>query len=230
MSQPLRSLARLGLGAGRVPTRGGLSWRAAATSLAIGARAPFPAARRATGTWGVGSPPRRLVDLLQVEPGYRIGFLDDPAGRGAQLAGELLSRQRRVFLYGVSIGAGLRLPRFNNDGCFDLVVSVGDRKHWTMVSRALADVNRLVVPGGTIAVITPHSLSVLGRGMRRFPTAVWSAVSSSGSFGSYGSASADPRDAQDIAVGKRLVELFGAAVRTELGSRVVWQATRHVSR
>ncbi len=42
--------------------------------------------------WRPDNAPRRLVDLLHVETGHRIGFLDDPGGGGARLAGELLSR------------------------------------------------------------------------------------------------------------------------------------------
>ncbi len=223
MSQPPHSPADLGLEVGHPPTRRGPSWKVAAAALGINVPVPAAGNRAGQGTWSVGSPPRRLVDLLQVEPGHRIGFLDDPAGRGAQLAGELLGRQSRVFLYGVNVGTGLTVPTYR-DGCFDLVVSAGDGRHWTRVSRVLADVHRLVRPGGTVAVITSPPLSVLSRSMRRFSPGV--RPGASGSSGSYVSAAADRRDAHDIAIGKRLVEIFGSAVRTELGTRVVWHVTQ----
>ena len=189
-----------------------------------------------TGAWSGAGPPRRLVDLLQVEAGHRIGFLDDPGGRGAQLAGELLGRQNRVFLYGVNIGAGLSAPSYA-DGCFDLVVSAGDSKHWSLVSRALAEVNRLVRVGGKVAVVTPHPLSLLERGLRRVTRSSTPAVRSKanrprssaprGSTVSYAwTAAAEAYDAQDNAVGKRLVEVFGSAERTELGPCVVWHVTQ----
>lgn len=39
---------------------------------------------RLTGSpWTPEEPPRRLVDLLLLEPGTRIGFVDDPDGGGA---------------------------------------------------------------------------------------------------------------------------------------------------
>jgi len=165
--------------------------------------------------------------------------VDDPDGGGARLAGELLSRQVDIFLYGLFVRDGLSDASYA-DECFDLIVSAGGRRSWPMVSRALGELHRLVRPGGTVAVTTPHPLTPLGRGLRRLPRPNllrgWSALRpttraySFGLAGKHDSGSgAAARDAYDIAVGHRLVDVFGTAVRTELSTRVVWRATRRVS-
>ncbi|MDQ3476339.1 MAG: hypothetical protein M3492_08415 [Actinomycetota bacterium] len=63
-------------------------------------------------------------DSPNVEPGQRIGFVDDPQGVGSRLAGELLSQNDDIFLFGLVVGDGQTSPRYA-DASLDMIVSVG---------------------------------------------------------------------------------------------------------
>lgn len=170
--------------------------------------------------------PRRLVDLLHLEAGDRVGFVDDPTGEGARLAGELLGRQPNVYLYGLVVADHGTQPHYD-DETFDLIVSASGPHAWPTVSESLPGIRQLVRPGGTVAVSSTYPLAVFGRGLRTRPRVDWRWLAA---HGGRSRATEGAHDAHDAAVGHQLLAVFGSAVRAELGTRVVWRATRRVRR